>query len=609
MSFCRKRGEPSMNLNTIFDKLLAHFEYNTQSFSQLFEISCRLGRLNDIKPIVYANKVQILSNEMDLYPLLAKICLSVWSQVPVPKLPDLESLAETPTQKSNLRYILSLVVSQIDFKRQLLIEAYQLDNHNISVITKLLTLGEKVSLESLRQLYRVKGLEQTTNTTNEDNKYFKFVALGGGNEVGASAYYIEINDCKILVDFGVKFEGEKAVPPSIEQLESLCDIKDLDAILLTHAHLDHCGGFLELYKRHPYINVIMTPDTQSLMRINMRGLCKDEGDQFKVEELMGKIVPLNYNKPLLLKNKQLHVEFFEAGHILGAASILLRTEDTNVFVTGDFCLEPQGTTGAMKPPEKIPIDILISESTYGSKKLSAYQTRDMRLEDLNTSVEKAILNGKSVLISGFALGRCQELLVGLLDLAEKMQFRIYIDGLAIEMTKLYNQLLDGKLLNSPWVHPLSHQFHSTRGAFIKNEFLETPCCVITSSGMLNEGSASAEYAKYVLPNENALCILTGYQAYNTLGDRVKRQMQVDGKKYVNIEQEMYPIKCDIQEHSLSAHPSIADILALTSYLEPNSVILVHGDAQEEKDTLLHQALKQHTGCAIYQSINNQAIYL
>lgn len=595
-----------MDLNLIFTKLIESFEYTPQAFSQIFELGCRLGRLNDVKVCIYKYKSAIMQNSTDLYPILAKICIHIWEQTPIPKLPELEKLAKNKTEQSNVRYILALTVSQTELKRNLLKEAYTLDKHNLSVVRELMALGEKVSIESLRQLYRVDGLK---TIYQRKDKHFKFVALGGGNEVGASAYYLEIGEFKILVDYGLKFDKDEVITPDISALEALCDIKTLDAILLTHAHLDHCGGLLELYKAYPSINIIMTPQTKKLLKQNMLGMVKDEVDHYHLTEMLQSVAVLPFNKPLQLNNKQLCIEFYKAGHILGAASILITTEKTNVFITGDFCLDRQGTVGAMQPPQNLPIDVLITESTYCNRQLSNYKTREMLVEDLNFNVKQAILEGKSVLIPAFALGRSQEILMALKQLSEEMKFRIYIDGLATEITDLYSAMLGEDVLNGPWIHPLRHQFYKSKSDFIKNEFMQTPCCVITSSGMLNEGSSSSEYAKYVLPSENALCILTGYQAFDTLGSRLKNQMKINGARYVSICGETYPVHCDVKEHSLSAHPSIADIMALTTYLEPTSVILVHGEAQENEKTLLHQALIQLKGCTIYQSYNNKIITL
>ena len=138
--------------------------------------------------------------------------------------------------------------------------------------------------------------------------------------------------------------------------------------------------------------------------------------------------------------------------------------------------------------------------------------------------------------------------------------------------------------------------------------MSNTCCIVSSSGMLLEGSTSLEYAKKILTSENGVCILTGYQAEGTIGSKLKKQMEVDCDRYINIEEKCYKILAELNSFNLSAHANINEVLAIQLYLKANNVILVHGDHKEAK-SLIEKKINQIKGINIYQSINSEEIIL
>ncbi|MGL4343697.1 MAG: MBL fold metallo-hydrolase [Cellulosilyticaceae bacterium] len=594
------------NLNGYFEELLQQLNQDPQLFGQAFEMACKLGRLEAIDE--YLDK---RVDRGELYDTLATIYQKVLQKEPIGELPDFGEIQISRVQRAIMYYIFSLTQQDIKVKLELLKKGYTDDAYNLSIVKALRGYRQMVSIESLRQLYRAEPEcfgyhgEQVVREQQQD---CLFVPLGGGDEVGASAYFLRVDGFNILVDYGVKFAGEQLVYPDLDRLEEICPVDELDVIVITHAHLDHCGGLLELYKKCPKIQLLMTEQTKILMGCNMKSMAMTVSEQAVLEALLNRVASIPVGHNLKLFEGQLELRFYDAGHILGAVSVHIKTQNKGIFVTGDFCLDAQGTVGAMKLPEQERIDLVVTESTYGNRIQDTMRGRDYKTKLLQKEVTRQILEGKSILIPAFAIGRSQEVLVALKPIAEALKFRIYVDGLAAHMTMVYEELLGRELFRSPYIHLLKNHFYDTKAEFIEREFMQSPCCVVASSGMMNEGSIAAEYLKAVLPTTQGACILTGYQAEDTLGARLKHQMSIQGKRYLSIENELYPIKCEVREINLSAHPSMEDILGVVAYLEPSEVILVHGQVVDGESTILHQLLQNNNQLKVRQSNNNQIIH-
>lgn len=284
---------------------------------------------------------------------------------------------------------------------------------------------------------------------------------------------------------------------------------------------------------------------------------------------------------------------------------MIRSKDCNIFVTGDFCLRDQNTVQGLELPIKEKIDILITESTYGNK-----QNENSYLHEyivMQEYIKNSLKSGKRILIPSFSIGRAQEVLALINNIDTDSKIRVYIDGSAISTTRLYEKF-SKEILVKKRNYYVNDEFYLSKDDFIKQEVLTNKCCVVSSSGMLLEGSASSKYSKLMLNDENSVCILTWYQAFNTVGARLKEQMNFSGERYIVIEGKQYNIKADLKSFNLSAHSNINEIIAVQLYLKAKNVILMHGD-YNEKSTLLENRLKSLTNANIYQSINNKKIKL
>lgn len=379
----------------------------------------------------------------------------------------------------------------------------------------------------------------------------------------------------------------------------------VEYLIITHAHLDHCGAILDLWSRNKKLKILMTRETKELVKLNLKSSHLSSEEIYELEKLISKSILLNFNEEIKIKERNISIELYRAGHILGASSIMIRSKKCNVFVTGDFCIRDQNTVQGLQLPFNEDIDVLITESTYGNKEIQNSYLHEYTL--MQEFVKNSIEHNKKILIPSFAIGRAQEVLSLINNIDIEQRIRVYIDGSAINVTKLYENFSKDSLLKKGNYYA-DDEFYLSKSDFIRQEVLSNKCCIISSSGMLLEGSASNEYFKIMLNDKNSICILTGYQAFNTVGARVKEQMNFNGERYVVIDDTQYHIISELKSFNLSAHSNINEIIAVQLYLKAKNVILTHGD-YNGIPTLLENKLKSLTNANIYQSINLQKIKL
>lgn len=457
-----------------------------------------------------------------------------------------------------------------------------------------------VSAEVISKLLAMDMVQNIVLESDYNKLNFEFIPLGGGNDIGASCYYIKIDDLNIIVDAGIKFKDGNYEYPNFNLLKDIGVIKDINYVVITHAHLDHCGAILELYKLNKSIKLILTKETRELLKLNLKSLNLIEINE--LERLLQRSIILNFNRILNLSKENVSIELYRAGHILGAASIMIRSKSCKVFITGDFSLRNQNTVLGMNLPKER-IDILITENTYGNK--DKYISPKREYLEMSKYIRDKINEGKKILIPAFALGRTQEVIDIINSDNKNNRFRVYIDGSSVEATKIYEKFIDKRLYKKN-VYEVDDSFYLSKEDFIKQEIMSNTCCIVSSSGMIIEGSASCEYIKQILPSKEGVCILTGYQANDTIGKKLKEQMKLNCDKYINIEGKCYKIFSEVKEFKLSAHSNIDEILAVQLVLRAKHVILMHGE-YKGKETLIEKRLKNIKNINVYQSENNKKI--
>lgn len=426
------------------------------------------------------------------------------------------------------------------------------------------------------------------------------VYLGGANEVGASSILLKLSNKNILLDCGIRQNKNKDKLPDFSMISSLGGV---DAIVISHAHMDHIGSLPIISKEYPKAPIYMNKMTYDLVKVLLYDSLKimnyNEAEipifnEDDVLNMLSRVILIPYQKEESISDK-ITLTFYMAGHIVGASCCYLKSKEGSVFYTGDFSLTTTNTISKMSIPKLRP-DVVISETTYGNRMHANRELEERRL------VEKAnaiINNEGKVLIPVFALGRSQEVLLILKKAIIKKQLskvKIYVDGMVqninavIKDNPLYlKESLGKKILREKEIFYDDNVIKVTDDKQRENILSSTDACIIvTSSGMLL-GGRSEYYASSIVEDVKNAIILTGYQDEESNGrmlldlmkeEKALRKLKLNGK--------VHNINCDIDLAQLSAHADKSEIMSLMHLLKPKNVILGHGEqsAIEEFASLL-----------------------
>jgi len=387
--------------------------------------------------------------------------------------------------------------------------------------------------------------------------------LGGAREVGRMGIHLKTAKERFLWEYGIEIQDTL--------LPIKPDISSLDAVFLSHCHVDHSGLLPQLYRDGYKKSVYATQATFDISYLLMHDSIKVQKKRGQnplylpahVERLMQKRVETDYQTPI--KFKESSISMYDAGHIPGASSPLLDTGKKRILFTGDLKFgESKLVNGAKLPPKDV--DVLISESTYSYKN---HPPREELYDKLREMVQETVYAGGIALIPSFAVGRTQEMLMILHDLG----FPMYVDGMGIEATEI--MLNNKEFLRNP--HELQKAFSKAtkihKGRQRQNAIAK-PGVIITTAGMMNGGPVSY-YMKRLYNREDCSLILTGYQVEGTVGRKL-----VDTGRYVNEGLDVKP-KMRMQQMDFSAHTDKSHILDYIKKSNPGRVIFVHGDQPDE----------------------------
>lgn len=586
------------------EKALEVFYIDATNFNDFFTLSIFLNRLDAFREAYQTSSKQMNEEGTSLE-------VQLWNryvnQIDNGEFESFDLQISTKEQCSLFCYIMGLLINDMVLKQEYMFMAYKHYPCNLGAARYLFDKGILKEVKAIKRLYE--NDSTLINKTLGDHEHcknidFSFLPLGGGNDIGMSCYLMRLGSQKMIVDVGCKLVGKTVEYPNFEKVKE--DIEKVNMVIVTHAHLDHCGGIVKLYKNNKKIIPIMTLETKALLKLNMAYFLEKE-ECVLLEELLEKSITCPFNTPLSIGKEQFTIEFLRAGHILGAAAVLVSNEQNKVLITGDFSITDQRTVKGAELSAVMDVDVMIMETTCGSDETRKNASRKLAEKQLEHYVTQKINEGKKVLIPAFAIGRAQELIEILKESAKKNDFRLYIDGSAIEVSRLYEKYGAGKIL-SKGIYEVPIKQYETRDAFIEQEFMHNRSCMIATSGMLQEGSTALAYAKYILQSEEGVCILTGYQADDTIGARLKAQMHMDCQRYIEIDGQMYPIKCELSEVNLSAHADMNELLASVTSVNPRYTILVHGLVKEGK-SYLHTMLEQRKNLHVIQSQNGEEIII
>lgn len=426
-------------------------------------------------------------------------------------------------------------------------------------------------------------------------------SLGAAQTVTGSKHLLRTPELTLLVDCGL-FQGIK--PLRLKNWEGIpVNPAEVDALILTHAHLDHCGYIPLFVKRGFRGKIYMTPPTADLAelilydsakiqvedaeRANRMGFSKHKPalplyDEEDVDEAIPLFQTVEHSIEYHL-SPNLSFYFRKNGHILGAASAVLNCHGKTIVFSGDI---GRYESRFLLPPSSIPeADFVIMESTYGDR----LHGHNDPLDELADVINRVIQRHGSLIIPSFAVGRAQEImhLVNTLKHEKRIpaSLPVYLDSpMAADATQILCR-------HTQW-HKLKHDecMSVCNDVVINRDFRETKNIIakhgskiiISASGMLTGGRV-LEYLKYLAPDPKNAILLIGYQAEGTRGRRLK-----NGEPELKIHGQFIPVNASVEEISgLSGHADQSELLQWLGQMGSSvkKVILVHGESPAQETFL------------------------
>ncbi len=386
--------------------------------------------------------------------------------------------------------------------------------------------------------------------------------LGGAREVGRSSVLVKTGKEKFLLDYGIEVQHDRRpINPPL----------DLDGVFVSHAHIDHSGFVPGLYSRGYTGKTFATPATFDLSHMLLEDSIKVHGKRgtdagFTTQDIksMGRRERImNFREPQEIGSST--VELISAGHIPGAAMVSIESRGKKLLYTGDLKFEATDFMfGAEPDPGQF--NVIISECTYSYKN---HPSREGLKKKLISIIEETCHNGGVSLLPAFAVGRTQELLVMLKDL----EFPVYVDGMGIRAAQRI--MSHPKSFRSP--DDLRDAFaraRKIRKQYERKNAVNEPSVIITTAGMLQGGPVSFYIDKLANRKDSAMA-LTGYQVEATAGRNL-----LDTGVYDNGEINVTP-QFPIHFMDFSAHTDKAHLIKFYKKVNPEKLILMHGDRAEE----------------------------
>jgi len=437
-------------------------------------------------------------------------------------------------------------------------------------------------------------------SSDKIEEWVRLTALGAARQVGRSCFLLQTPISKIIVDCGVDVSASgKDKYPYLEAPE--LDLSTVDAVVISHAHIDHVGLVPYLYKMGYKGPVYMTPPTRdiaALLSLDFIGVAYKQAAAplFKssdVREMVKHSICLNYNEVTDI-TPDVRITMYNAGHVIGSSMIHFNIGNGlhNYLYTGDSKF---GKSRLLDPAAShFPrLETLQLESTYGGKDRTSPPRRETE-QQLIDYVNKIISRGGKLLIPELGLGRAQESMLVLEDAMKTGKIPrvpIYIDGMIWDINAIhtaYPEFLSNSVRSSIFSNNnpfISGTFKQVGSAQERKEVIERgPCIVLATSGML-VGGASVEYFKEFADNEkNGLCFVC-YQGVGSLGRQV-----MDGLKEAtfNVEGKDETVKINFEVKNVegfSAHSSRNELMAFVSNItpKPKRIIINHGEQSQSLD--------------------------
>ena len=427
----------------------------------------------------------------------------------------------------------------------------------------------------------------------------RIINLNPDTGIGATSWFVEFEGHRLLLDAGThpKREGQASLP-----LYGTIAREEVEAIAVSHCHHDHVGSLPVAMRHFPRAHVLLTELSYFLVErvlhnsVNVMEHQRDElgipdyplytHDQ--VDDVAHLFQGYRYNREIewaaFHKTRRGAIsptlEFFDAGHALGSAGMMVRGRRETLFFTGDACFHDQTILRAARF-EGVQADVLIMESTRGGRRTPKGFSRESEIERLAESINRVTTNGGCVLLPVFALGRTQEMLAMLAILMREGRLKrqpVFIGGLGRVFTEIYD-------LQAHRTHRSHSQLQLTESldlqvldrTTLQKMRLKGGRIFVLTAGMMTENTAAHDLAARMIEDERQAVFFVGYADPESAGGRLKAARRGERFLFSPTAGE-FTKRSEVDSFDLTAHANREDLLDFVGDVAPRVVVLGHGEA-------------------------------
>ena len=426
-------------------------------------------------------------------------------------------------------------------------------------------------------------------------EWIRVTYLGGGRQVGRSCLFLQTPESRVLLDCGINVASEENAYPYLEAPEF--DIKELDAVIISHSHIDHSGFVPYLFKygyRGPVYCTAPTMDVSALLALDYVKIQRSEGKDpiytsEEIKEMVKHMITLEYDEVTDI-TPDVRMTLYNAGHTLGSSMVHLHIGNGlhNLLYGADM---KYGKTMLLEPAvTKFPrLETLMIEATYGGKD-NVLPPREEPDDQTRKIIKDTIERGGKVLIPTLGSGRAQEVMILIESMVRNKlldEVPVFIDGLVWDITAIhtaYPEYLNNNIRKlifhkdqNPFLNPIFKRVGSQKE---RMQIIEEtgPCVILATSGML-VGGPSVEYLKHLADNPKNSLAFVNYLGEGSLGRRIQR-----GEKEFNMGSAAKPnmLKINLEVHNIegfSGHSGRNQLMNFVKNCEPRpkKVIINHGE--------------------------------
>ncbi len=444
------------------------------------------------------------------------------------------------------------------------------------------------------------NLAKTSNYYNNIKEVLVY-CLGGVKQVGRSCFVVVTPESKIMLDCGIN-PGESVNYNAYPRIDWFnFNLDELDAVVISHAHIDHQGFLPTLYKfgyKGPVYCTEPTLPLMTLLQMDSVKIAQNNGSYIPYEirdvnEIIKHCIPIPYGKPTDI-SPDVTITLNNAGHIMGSATVHINISGThNILYTGDYkYARTQLLDGTLANYPRV--ETVITESTYGAS-TDIMPDQSSVYGSFTDSINQTLKQGGKVLIPVPAVGRAQEIMLVLdkeMREGRLIESPIFIEGMiseasAIHMSYAHYLGYEVRKSVSEGINPFTSSYFTVINGINKREEVfsdESPSIIMATSGML-EGGPSVEYFKQFSPGPQNKIIFVSYQINGTLGRRVldgsiSEASMIDKNGKVKV----IPVRCSKQKiDGFSGHSDFNQIMSFISKVRPKRVLVNHGEKSKSEN--------------------------